>query len=265
MKYGKIFLLHLQDALEDRSRSVVWFLISLLNPLIYLLFWRGAVGNLTQPGNQWTISGFASYYLLLVIASSFLMIHIEEYIAWYDIKEGYLANHLLKPVSYFWHNFFHELPYRFLQGSFGLIVLIFFLFTYPGLVRLAGNLDQVLLGIVVIVCAYFLSFCFKMLLGLSALFTTDFIGLSEFIGVVILIFGGFVIPLELFPDQLKQAISILPFPYMFYYPIITIQGHLGLAELIRVIAIQLGWIFVFILLYRYLWKKGVRLFTGVGR
>ncbi|MBI3385689.1 ABC-2 family transporter protein [Candidatus Gottesmanbacteria bacterium] len=265
MKYIKIFLLHLQDALENRSRSVVWFLISFINPFIYLLFWRGAAGSVAKSGAQWTVSGFASYYVLLVIASSFLMVHIEEYIAWYDIKEGYLANHLLRPVSYFWNNFFHELPYRMLQGSFGLVVFLVFLFVYPGLIKLVHNPTQIFFGIVIIVFAYFLSFSFKMFLGLSALFTTDFFGLSELVNVLILIFGGFVIPLDLFPSQMKQFLSFLPFPYMFYYPIIAIQGRMETAELMRVIVIQMSWILVLFLVYRYVWQKGVRLFTGVGR
>jgi len=265
MKYGKIFLLHLQDAFEDRSRSLVWFLIALINPLVYLLFWRGAAESLDHGGQQWTISTFSSYYLLLVIVNSFLVVHIEEYIAWYDIKEGYLANHLLRPVSYFWQNFFHELPYRLLQGLFGLIVLFLFLLKYPTVIHIVSSADKILLGIVVVVCAYFLSFCFKMLLGLSALFTTDFYGLSELVTVLILVFGGFVIPLDLFPDQVKQAIPILPFPYMFFYPILAITGELGSGALLRVVAIQLAWIFAFTLLYRYMWEKGVRFFTGVGR
>lgn len=261
MKYVKIFLLHFQDALEDRSRSVVWFLISLINPLVYLLFWKGAVGS----GVGWTLSNFTSYYLLLVIANSFLMVHVEEYIAWYDVKEGYLTNHLLRPVSYFWQNFFHELPYRILQGSFGLIVLAFFILKYPGLITFVGEGKHILFALLIIACAYMLSFCFKISLGISALFTTDFYGLSEFLGVIILVFGGFVIPLDLFPNALKQLTFLTPFPYMFYLPIAAIAGRLGLEELMRVIGIQIMWVFAFIMVYRYLWKRGIHMFTGVGR
>ncbi len=265
MKYLKVFLLHFQDAIDDRSRSVVWFLIALLNPLIYLLFWRGAAGNIPKQPGQWTSSSFASYYLLLIIASAFLMVHIEEYIAWYDVKEGYLTNHLLRPISYFWQNFFHELPYRILQGSFGIIVLLIFLALYPGLIAPVGSPIQIVLDIIVIIAAYFLSFSFKMILGLSALFTTDFYGLSELIGVLILVFGGFVIPLDLFPSQLARLVSVLPFPYMFYYPILAVAGRLEMSALLRLIGVQLGWIFAVLLFYRYLWGKGVRVFTGVGR
>lgn len=265
MKYVQVFLVHLQDALDARSRIAVWFLISLINPLVYLLFWWGASENLVSLKTQWSLSHFASYYVLLIIASSFLLVHIEEYIAYFDIQQGYLTNHLLKPISYFWYQFFHELPYRVIQGLFGFLVFVLFFVAFPGLIQLGKQPEIVIVSVVVIIAAYFLSFLLKMLLGLSALFTTDFTGLHELIGVVILIFGGFVVPLDLFPEQLKHILFFLPFPYMFYYPIIAIQGRLDFMELLQVLAVQSVWIVSFALFYTFIWKKGVRLFTGVGR
>lgn len=265
MKYVKIFLLHFQEAIDERSRMLVWFLISLINPLVYLLFWRGASINLSPSTNQWQLPNFASYYMLLILASSFLRVHIEEYIAYYDIELGYLSNNLLKPVSYFWYQFFHELPYRFVEASFGVVVFLLFLINYPGLVRLTGKPEYILLSILILVGGYFLSYLLKIILGLSALFTTDFRGLAEFIEVMIIVFGGFVIPLDLFPDTLKGILSLLPFPYMFYYPVVAFLGRLSIEELVRVLVSQIAWIGGFAILYTFIWKKGIRLFTGVGR
>lgn len=243
---------------------VVWFLISLINPMVYLLFWRGAYTTLPQ-STGWQLSSFVSYYFLLVIASSFLLVHIEEHIAYYDIEKGYLANLLLKPVSYFWYQFFHELPYRVVQGSFGLLVFLLFYFGYPSLIQLSQRAEIFFLSIILVIGGYVLSFLLKIILGLSALFTTDFTGLSELLGVLILIFGGFVVPLDLFPQQFTQIISYLPFPYMFYYPIIAIQGRLDSAQLFQVIMKQGGWIICFVFFYKLVWNKGIKLFTSVGR
>ena len=156
MKYARIFFFHLQDAIEERSRMIVWFLISLINPMVYLLFWRGAYLNLEESTVGWQFSSFASYYFLLVIASSFLLVHIEEYIAYFDIERGYLANQLLKPVSYFWYHFFHELPYRVVQGSFGLLVFLLFYFGYPGLIQLSPSIEIFFLSIILVIGGYVL-------------------------------------------------------------------------------------------------------------
>lgn len=244
---------------------LVWFLISSLNPLIYLLFWRGAITTLSDGSGQWSLSAFASYYLLLIIANSFLQVHIEENIARFDIQEGYLANHLLKPVPYFWQKFFHELPFRCLEGLFGVVVFIFFWFAYPGVIKLSDSAAIFSLSILVMLCGYFISFLFKMILGLSALWTTDFTGLAQLAGVVILVFGGFVVPLDLFPSWLRTVAFALPFSYMFYFPVRAFQGSLPMGELWRAIGMQLVWIVAFLLLYRRMWTAGLKRFTGVGQ
>src|SRR5437667_429682 len=107
MRYFKIFLLYSQEALEARSRIIVWFLLSCIFPTVLILFWRGAK-NL----GGWTIEEIISYYLLVVVMGTLLMSHHEDHVAILDIKEGGLTAYLLKPFSYFWLIFFNETPYR---------------------------------------------------------------------------------------------------------------------------------------------------------
>lgn len=87
-KYFKIFSLHWQDAFQSRSRSVVWFLLSLAGPLILLLFWRGAFQN-TKTIGGWNFSSFVTYYFLLIIAGALLVSHIEEGVALDDIRDDH--------------------------------------------------------------------------------------------------------------------------------------------------------------------------------
>jgi len=119
MRYVRMLLIHFEDALAERSRSFVWFLIALINPLMLLLFWRGAILEKPDAYGQWNIPSIMSYYLLLIIAGAFLQVHIDEKIAYSDIQQGQLANYLTRPFSYLLWNFFIELPYRVIQGSFG--------------------------------------------------------------------------------------------------------------------------------------------------
>src|SRR3989304_6642440 len=107
MRYVRMLLLHFDLALVSRSRSFIWFLITLINPLIYLTFWRGALTAGSASPIGWSLSSVASYYLLLVIAGAFLSVHIEEVVAYYDIQQGWLSNYLTRPFSYFWFKFFH--------------------------------------------------------------------------------------------------------------------------------------------------------------
>jgi len=260
-----MLLIHFEDAIAERAQSFVWFLIALINPLMLLLFWRGAILEKPDAYGQWNIPSIMSYYLLLIIAGAFLQVHIEEKIAYTDIQQGSLSNYLTKPFSYLLWNFFIELPYRVLQGSFGVVVFLIFFVLFGNIVSIANDPMTLLLASIVIILGYLISFFFKMILGLSALWTTDFSGLVQLTEVILLIFGGFIMPIHIFPFVLQRISFALPFAYMFYFPIIAIAGRLATPELFRLIAVQLVWLVGLWVVYGLVWKRGVRLFTAVGQ
>lgn len=115
------------------------------------------------------------------------------------------------------------------------------------------------------IMAYFISFIFKMIVGLSALWIIDYGGLQQLTIVIQMVFAGFVIPIQFFHPILKNIANILPFSYMIYYPVLAMQGKLVGMELLRVIGIQILWLGILILLYKKMWKVGIRMFTGIGQ
>ncbi len=264
MKYVKILFLHFQDALEDRSRSFVWFLLALIDPLLLLLFWRGALAASGGDIGGWQLSSITAYYLLLTIASSLLVVHIEEVVAYYDIYQGWLANYLLRPVSYFWYKLLQELPYRLLQGTMGIGVFLMMWLALGNLLNVDVSTGNLVRSLIIALLAFGISFLLKMVLGLSALWTTDFTGLAQLLEVTFLLFGGFIVPLSLFPTWLERLAYSLPFPYIVYFPVVSFQGRLTTVDFYRVLWAQLLWAVVLFLLSMILWRRGVQKFTGVG-
>src|SRR3989344_4542211 len=105
IRYVRIFLLYLQTIIEYRSKSFIYFLTALFNPLIMILMWSGS----EKIDAVFNLSSIYSYYLLLAVADAVLICRIEEDISTRDIHEGYLSQYLLKPFSYFKIKFFEEL------------------------------------------------------------------------------------------------------------------------------------------------------------
>src|SRR6266702_2729178 len=132
MRFFKIFFLHFQDVFEQRARSFVFFLISLVNPLILILFWKGATRSSSFHPTDWTFSTILSYYLFLTIASALLVSRIEDDVATQDIKQGQLAGYLLRPFPYIWKKFFEEIPQRLLQGMYAFVTFGIFFFFLSG-------------------------------------------------------------------------------------------------------------------------------------
>ncbi len=265
MRYINMFLLHFQDAFYERARSFVWFLIPSLNALLILIFWIGVFHEKGVAFSNWSLPSISSYYFLLIIAGSFLEMHIEEDVARLDIQEGGLSMYLLRPFSYFWFKFFHEIPWRIIQGTYGLLLFAVFGLFFGRFVQFADSFLVLGLSFIIIVLAFFMSFVFKMIIGISAFWITDFTGLQQIVELIFLIFAGYIIPLEFLPQFFANVAYNLPFSYMIYFPIVALEGKLSVFALLRVIETQLLWMVILSLIYKYLWKKGIREFTAIGQ
>jgi ABC-2 type transport system permease protein len=232
---------------------------------IFLLFWLGATKASGGSIDGWTFSTVTSYYFLLLVASAMLMSHIEEDVAIDDIQQGQLSGQLLRPFSYFLISMFLELPWRILQGSFGVMISIFCVLVFGVVFAFSTKPEVIVLSICISVFAFVLSFLFKMLLGMTAFWLTDARGLFQISEAFVVVFGGFVVPITLLPGFAEKLAQILPFSYMIYYPIVAFQGQLSMPQLIQVMAIQIGWIVGLAILYKITWQAGRKRYTAVGQ
>lgn len=264
-KYIKIFLLYFQNLLEHKGRSFVWFLLSILGPFIFLLFWKGAsAGNNTIPA-QWTYAAISTYYFLLISAGSLLVSHIEGDIAIHDIQEGRLAMYITKPFPYYLLMFFEEIPWRIFQGFLGIILSILLITIFKANFNLTNDLLTIFLAFLSAGFAYFISFTFKMILAFTAFWLIDISGFFQLMQVIMLVFGGFLIPLELLPDSLHKISLFLPFAYIVYFPVTILQGKYDLITTFRILLTQIFWLLLLAFLYRKIWRAGLKKFTGVGQ
>ena len=146
MRYIRLLILYAQDVIEYRSLAVVWFFASLINPLLFLFFWKGAIAD-NNPTGFSSVSDVYSYYFLFLILSGFLMVHIEHEVAYWDIKEGGLTKYILKPLPYITSKFFLEVTWRIAMGLIALVATIILIFIYGQLFTISLTPVQILLVI----------------------------------------------------------------------------------------------------------------------
>lgn len=264
MRYIRFFLLHLQQVFETRSRVFVWFVISLFNPIILILYWQGAKFTSTA-GSQFTISFITSYYLLQLIIGTMLVSHIEEEVAVYDIQEGNLASYILKPLSYFLRKFFSDFSYRVFQGAIGLIVVAILFIFYGSFFTISHSPLVLFLSFIIAIFAYLISFTYKMTMAIISFWLIDIQGLFQLSEMMMFMFAGFIMPIYFFPKWLEIVTYFLPFPYIVYFPIVAFLGKLSVVELLQVIAAQIIWLALLGGIFSLLWKNGVKKFSGVGQ
>lgn len=263
-RLARIFLLHFQHALNYRARSFVWFLIAFINPLMLLLFWQGVLSD-SALLYGWSLNTMRSYYLLLIAGQSTLIVHIEEEVAFQDIRMGELSKFLVRPIPYFIMKLYQELPHRLMNGGYAIIAIGLLLAFFRMPLVISTDLSIVFLSIIIIICAFLISFLFKMVLAFCAFWILNTDSIMETSEVLSFALSGLIIPLNLFPQAMQNFANFTPYPYILYYPITAVLGMYNVSELLHILLVQLGFILGLSVLYRVLWRHGVMKFTGMGQ
>lgn len=260
----RLFMLHVHNNLTQRGRAFIWFMLSVVNALIFLALWKGSVLKNSGSMTMWDSFSLSSYFFLLIVGGS-LMAYVEDDVAREDIQEGGIARYLLRPYSYIGFKFLEGTPFRILRILYGILTLAAFTFFYGRLFSLPTDPWAIAGALGLATLALVMSFIFKMIIGILAFWLTDINGLYLFLDITILIFAGFIMPIGLYPPLMERIAYLLPFSYMIYFPVLALMGKLNGVETFRVLGIQLFWIAALWTVYTQLWRAGIKKYSGVGQ
>lgn len=216
---------------------------------------REAVGNLT-------VSGAITYAALTQATIAYLNLF-----GWYDLMNsvhtGEIATDFLKPMRFFtfWlaQDAGRALVAITLRGV--LLLLLYELMLdldYP------GTAVQWLLLALAVLLSWLLSFAYRFLINLAAFWSPQARGMIGFAYVIVWFGSGFLMPLNLFPNWVQQALAWTPFPYMIH---VVAEIFLGLQtgpQAWLTLAIQAGWAVLFMGLGQLVLKRGVRRLVILG-
>jgi ABC-2 type transport system permease protein len=227
--------------------------------LVYLFIWSaaasdGAIAGLTQ-------ESLAGYYLILILANQ-LTYATTNWTVGDNIRYGQISRWLLQPMSPIYHALSQEIAGK----------VVFMLFSVPItallalIIRPQFNLSwgQALQSLPAIVLAWGLRFFWGYWLALLAFWVTRADSLLALQDSLIFLLGGHLAPFALLPPGMQTLARLLPFRYMSAFPVEVLTGQLELQETLTGLAIQLGWTVLAIVLYRWVWTRGIRHYEAVG-
>jgi len=84
-----------------------------------------------------------------------------------------------------------------------------------------------------------------------------FYGVGQFL-------SGWIAPLALFPENIRNVAYLLPFRSIISFPLEILMGRLAWDEIALGFAVSGMWIVVFLFSYRLLWHIGLRRYEAVG-
>jgi ABC-2 type transport system permease protein len=248
-----------QLLMEYRAGMVIWILSNTL-PLVMLAVWLSIAKE--GPVGPYDAREFIRYYLVLLMVRQMTTV----WVIWEldrEIRLGELSPLLLRPINPIHQHVAFNLAdklFRFLI----LVPLIGLILAASGAWPTDAGPSRLLLFALSVLAAWALRFISQFSIGSLSFWITQSLSLNEMFYAGLLMLGGVIAPLDLFPAAVRQWAMYLPFRYMLSLPVEILLGRLKSPELYRCLVIQAGWLLIWFGIYRTLWKTGLKRYGAVG-
>lgn len=205
-----------------------------------------------------------SYYFLIFFVSNLLQVGIKEFSYIIEIKNGSISKYFLRPYDFGQYLFFTSLHSTITFLLFFSIPILFAYFLLRNYMVIQLSATHVLFLLGSIVLGYFINFYMKWMVISLAFFLNNVSTLPKAIGLLKQLVGGTIIPLNLLPEQVFFAFDLLPFKYLGYYQVSICLNYFSIAEMTIDFMIEIMWTVILCMLCKFIWNKGMRIYTCFG-
>jgi ABC-2 type transport system permease protein len=114
----------------------------------------------------------------------------------------------------------------------------------------------------VLALASVLRFLIQYTFALFAFWTERASAIEQFWFLFSIFLSGITAPLEVFPPFVREVALWTPFPYLVHFPAAILIGLP--VDIVRGILVMLSWSVLFFIWNRWLWRKGLKQYSGMG-
>jgi ABC-2 type transport system permease protein len=254
----------LAEAIAYRAEMLVWVLSTTM-PFVMWVMWS-AVAEVSpvvgQSGRAYNAGAFSAYFLCTFIVRQL----VSSWASWemnWEVRQGTLAMRLLRPmhpiVSYAVGHV-AALPMRFVV-TLPVIALIFISGAHR---QLPSDWRIWALWVPCIIGAWLVAFFSNVAIGTLSFFMDSSLKIMEVWLACLMVFSGYLIPLDLFPPVLRTIAELLPFRYQIGLPVEVMTGAYSYERAAQLIGIQWAWAAGLCVIAFVAWRYGVRRFQAFG-
>ena len=240
----------------------VWRFRQLLQLVISVSLWQ-SVFLATSSAFGYEESRMLNYIILSSVISYVVMASKSTGLS-ETVHSGDLATHLLRPVSILKIYFIRDLADKVLNimfalGEIALVVWLFQIqFEIPSIEALPLLIPSLFLSVV-------MYFFLNVLFGTIGFWSPDVWAPRFLFYTFMFLSSGYLFPIDIFPEPVFRVISLLPFPYLLYFPTQVLQGSLNTPAIIQGYIMTGVWCLIIGGLAFAFWNKGLRGYGSEGR
>lgn len=259
--YRALLLAQLQAAMQYRVQMFLYVFFSFIRPVIFLAAWTavaaaqgGRVGDFDQ-------ASFAAYFVALTLVSHFSMAW-NAYEFEFEVRQGRLSPKLLRPLHPVHYSIVENVVWKAFTSVAVMAMAVFIAITFGA--RFETEPWHIALGIPSALLGAALYFTMEYALAAIAFWTTRVQAAVTLYTRTAFIFAGQIAPLALLPGALQTVAYVLPFGYMLGVPADILRGGPTFAEALPMVAGQVVWLAIAVVLFRLVWRAGLREYSAVG-
>lgn len=182
----------------------------------------------------------------------------------WDINQGTLNNHLLKPWSpiIFW--MIHDLARKVLMGGVMIGVALVVGIIFHKDIVLPQQVITILYFLGSLLAAAMIHFALFYVVTLLTFWTGLSWGFTFLVRVSMLVATGALIPIDVFPSSIQQLLSVLPLKFFGYVPMQLFLGRVDTTELIHLALQWSAWTAGLFLFGYGVYRKGLKKYGAYG-
>lgn len=241
---------------EYRAELLFWVLSGAF-PFILMGIWMEAART-TDVGLSPV--EFARYFLAAFLARQFSVV----WVIWdfeREVVEGRLSPRLLQPIDPVWHHAAGHAAERLARVPFILAIAAFVFLLYPEAAWMP-SITAILAFAISASAGFALRFLVQYTFAMFAFWTERASAIDQFWFLFYTFLSGLIAPLEVFPPAVRAIALWTPFPYLIHVPASLLVGlpvNLG-----QTLLVMVGWSLIFGLANRWLWRRGLKHYSGMG-
>jgi ABC-2 type transport system permease protein len=266
-KYGKILRASLVERMAYRADFFLSTLLRFLPMLTTILLWQAVyagAGEDSSLTDKFTLQQMIAYLLLVHISRMFSSMPGLAHGIARDIRDGNLKKYLLQPIEMIPYLLSYRIAHKLAYIAMSSLpyALLFFLCrdylpAWPDWPTFAGYVAALLL-------AFLIGFFFEASIGMIGFWFLEVTSFLYVINTLSFFVSGHMFPLDLLPAPWDSVLKAMPFSYLAYFPAAVFVGKIQGQALVEGLAIEAAWALGFIILARWLYRRGLRYYSAYG-
>ncbi len=207
----------------------------------------------------YTLSKMIKYQFGIFLLDLFVRSHFFSQNLSTDIRLGKISSFILYPFHFINYQLSQFIANKFLQlliGSTAILTALLF-----KVIEIDSFSVFIYFLLFVIITSIFWFFI-QTIIGLFAFWIDETWSLNVSFRFITAFLSGAFIPLDLYPELLKNILIWTPFPYLVYFPVKILMGDE--VPILFCVSILSVWTLILIFIALWAWKKGLKLYTGAG-